>query len=108
MASRLYLSVADPQASLYEIHIVTKDILGEITDPTQTLNIPPEYYAAIHYNLSVRLAPAFGRRAPPEVVAMAKESLNVLRQANNQVGLLGMPAELLRSGIYNPYSDQSH
>jgi len=42
----------------------------------------------------------------PITMALAKEALNVLRMGNAQVPNLRMPDDLIRPGIYNPYSDQ--
>ena len=65
-----------------------------------------EYYPALHWNLCVRLFPQYQRPIDPEVKALAADALNVLREANVQVGRLFMPEDLVRPGIYNPYSDQ--
>src|SRR6185312_10888366 len=48
-----------PQASLYEIHICTKEQLSQFTSLSQTISLPQEYMAAIHHNLVVRLRAAY-------------------------------------------------
>jgi hypothetical protein len=95
-----------PQAGLYEMHIQVVEQLTQFTTLVQDINLPEEYIAAIHYNLAVRLAPAYGQQVNPAVVALARDSLNVIRMANVQIGRLHMPGDLIRPGIYNPYSDQ--
>lgn len=101
-----------PQASIYELHLSLKDVLVQFPALTTPLNLPAEYYAAIFYNLVVRL----GVRYPISrdqvqvlqwqmVIGLAKDALNVLRGANTQIARLTMPPDLIRSGQYNIYSD---
>lgn len=101
-----------PQASIYEIHLTLKDVLAQFPTLTTTINLPNEYYAAIFYNLVVRL----GIRYPISrdytqlqqwqmVVGLAKDALNVLRGANSAIARLIMPPDLVRTGQYNIYSD---
>ena len=95
-----------PQSTIYEIHLTLKEVLNQFTSPAQTINLPAEYMAMLHYNLCVRLRPAY--QLPPDnsIVALARDSLNVVRNANTQIPRLQMPTDLVRPGIYNPYSDQ--
>jgi hypothetical protein len=95
-----------PQASIYEIHILLKEQLGQFTSLSQTIVLPPEYMAAIHHNLVVRLRSGYQLPADPVQVSLAKESLNVIRGANAQIPTLQMPRELVRNGVYNILSDQ--
>ena len=95
-----------PQANLYTLFIQVKEILAQFTSLDQTLNIPNEYFAAIEYNLAMRLYPKYGFDVDPNIKALAKDALNVLRVENTQVARMQMPQELVRPGIYNPYSDQ--
>lgn len=95
-----------PQASIYEMHIQVPEILAQFTKIDQDIILPDEYFSAIHYNLALRLGPAYGQQVNPDVRMLAKDSLNVLRMANAQIARLRMPPDLIRPGIYNPYSDQ--
>jgi hypothetical protein len=95
-----------PYADQYETFVNIKETLPQFTSLTQLLNIPGEYVAAMFYNLALRLAPAYGLQPNPDTRLMAAEGLNVLKKANVQVPRLLQPAELIRPGIYNPYSDQ--
>lgn len=97
-----------PQANIYELHLTFKEQLPEFTSLAQSITLPPEYMAALHYNLALRLRSAYQLPVPPNdmVAGFANDSLNTIRGANTQIGRLTMPAELLRAGIYNPYSDQ--
>jgi hypothetical protein len=95
-----------PQASIYAVHVQVKEHLAQFTSLEQDINLPAEYLNAIHWNLCVRLFPQYQRQADPLIVSLAKDSLNTLRKANVQIGRLTMPTDLVRPGIYNPYSDQ--
>jgi hypothetical protein len=96
-----------PQASLYEVHILLKDVLAQFTSLTSTYNFPPEYQAALHYNLVVRTRAAY--RLPPDPVydGLAKDAMETIRSANAQIPSLVMPDNLVRPSVYNIYSDQT-
>lgn len=95
-----------PQASLYEVHIILKNVLSEFADLATLYSFPPEYFAAIHYNLVVRLRAAY--RMPEDVgySGLAADALQTIRSANAQIPSLVMPDNLVRPGVYNIYSDQ--
>lgn len=95
-----------PQASIYALHLSTLMILAQFTGLSETISLPEEYLAALHYNLSIRLAATYQLPVNPRLEAMALEATDVLMGANAQVPRLQMPAGLVRSGVYNPYSDQ--
>ncbi len=95
-----------PQANIYEIHLTLKAILSEFLALNQTVALPVEYYNALHWNLAVRLRTAYDLPPKPMDVALAKKSLAVIRGANAAIARLTMPTDLVRPGIYNPYSDQ--
>jgi hypothetical protein len=96
-----------PQAGLFEIHILTKDTISSITNLAETYNLPPEYDAALTWNLAVRLRSAYGLPPDPVKIGLAKDALNVIRNANAQVPRLRMPRGLRMSGGgYNIFSDR--
>lgn len=95
-----------PQATLYAVHLTLKEVLAQFTSLSQDIVLPDEYHAALMYNLAVRLRPAYQLPPDPSLVALAKDALNVIRNANTQIPRLTMPTDLIRPGIYNPYSDQ--
>lgn len=95
-----------PQANLYSVHITTKAELSQFTSLSQSINLPPEYFAAIFYNLSVRLRPMYQLQPDPTITAMAKDALNVIRGANTQIPRLVMPDSLVNAGVYDVYSDR--
>jgi hypothetical protein len=94
-------------ASGYEIHLNVKTPLAQLTSITQSISFPPEYEPALFYNLIVRLRAAYQMPPDPVMIGLAKESLNVLREANAQIATLNMPnAVQNRKWAYNVYSDQ--
>lgn len=72
----------------YEIHILTKSVLGAITDAAADLILPPEYYDAIYWNLMQRARVAYRLPEDKMVNGQAKASLNTIRRANFQIGKL--------------------
>lgn len=95
-----------PQPTIYEVHITVKEVLSKFVTLTQTVVLPDEYFAALHYNMCVRLRAAYNLPPKPEDIALAKDALNTIRGSNNQIAELTMPASLVRPAVYNPYSDQ--
>lgn len=92
----------------YEIHLSIKDTLLTFGGLTDNINLPPEYFEALHYNLAVRLRPLF--QLPPDnsIIQLAKLALNTLKNANAQIPALQMPANLVHGSNYNIYSDQQY
>jgi len=92
----------------YEMHISIKDVLQTFPGLTTAINLPPEYFEALHYNLAVRLRPLF--QLPPDgsIIALAKVALNTIRNANAQIPALEMPNDLIHGSNYNIYSDQQY
>lgn len=80
-----------PPEDQYEVHVFTKTAMTQFNTLTDSINLPPEYNAALSWSLASVLAPSYGKQPDPTVVAMRKVSLNTLRQANMQVRELQMP-----------------
>jgi len=99
-----------PNATIYELHILIKEQLSQFTSLSQTFNLPLEYENTIHWNLTDRLIAAYqvplDPRQADKIERLAKDSLNTIRKANAQIPRLTMPPNLVRPGVYNPYSDQ--
>lgn len=98
-----------PQANIYSINIsVMEQMPTSFPTPATRLNLPYEYYAAILYNLAIRLRPKYSLTTFPgdPLPILAKDSLNVLRGANVQIPSLSMPKSLMQDHNYNIYSDQ--
>ena len=83
-----------PRSGSCQITITCKVILEALSTLDTEIELPAEYYAALHYNLALRLGAAYRKIIHPAVEAFAKDSLNVIRNANTQVPLLHMPAGL--------------
>jgi len=94
------------QQSLYELHIVVKSQLSQFDYLSDQIVLPPEYKAAIVWNLAARLRPNYQMPMDPTVVGLAKDALNTIRSANTQISTLRMPAGLTSGSQYNPFSDQ--
>lgn len=83
----------------YELHISLKDQLTAFTSLSQTINLPPAYTPGLRFTLCCWLRPSYGLQADPQVAALAKSSLAVIRGSNTQVPLLQVPRGLTpRSG----------
>ncbi len=96
-----------PQASLFEIFISVKDTLTSVSPSQMTLNLPPEYFNAILYNLAVRLRASYQIPMDPGLIALAEDGLAVIRQGTVQIPRLRLPANLAgRGGSYDPYGDR--
>lgn len=96
-----------PQAGLYYLHLVIKDMLQGIPDLQTPINLPPEYFEALWSNLAVRLGGAYPTvEIPQSTIALARSSLDTMRAANAQIPLMKMPAGLGKGGLYNVFSDQ--
>lgn len=104
-----------PNPSIYQIFILVKEQLpfnfvagGQASKLLATvINLPPEYFAAILYNLALRLRSRYQIPSTPgdSLPALAKESLNVLRAANTAIARLQMPRDLIADGQYNIFGD---
>jgi hypothetical protein len=93
------------QDNLYELHLTVKETLNQFTSLSQTIVLPLEYFAALKFNLAIRIKQAYSLPADPVLVGLAKDALNVIRNANLQIGRLQIPATLIRPGLYNIFSD---
>lgn len=98
-----------PLANIYEIFISVKQPIEQFTSLAQDINLPPEYMAALKFNLAVRLLAGYPGIAPtPQLLGLAEDSLNVIRQSNTQVAQLQMPPNLVSKARYNIYSDTTY
>lgn len=94
------------QQNMYELHLTVKATLSQFTALNQVISLPLEYFAALKYNLALRLRQAYQLPPDPALIALATDALNVIRNANLQIPRLQIPKDLIRStGLYNVYSD---
>ena len=98
-----------PSASIYEMHIVVKDVFPLLLPLNTDLSmLPPPCRAAMKFNLALRLRQAYGKglRPDPELKLLAKKSLEIMRSSQIQVPELRMPLMLrVGAGRYNVYGD---
>jgi hypothetical protein len=83
-----------PQATIYELHIGIKTVLPRFQSLNQAINFPPEYEVALNWCLARRFRTAFQMPPDPDITQLARDGLNTIRLANQQVGVLRMPAFL--------------
>jgi hypothetical protein len=99
-----------PNASIYEIFISIKNAIPfyTIQNIGTALSIPPQYIAALKFNLAKRFRQAYGKGLRPdmELNALARSSLDIVKQSNLQIPELVMPNALIKSSGYNILSDQ--
>lgn len=94
-----------PQASIYAIYVGFKVVVPRFSSLQQPINFPPEYEAALNWTLVNRLRASYQLPADPTSLAIARDSLNAMRLANQAVGVLQLPAYL--TGRNRAYSYQS-
>lgn len=86
-----------PQNEQFELHLIVKETLPEFPTLTTPISLPPEYKDMLIWNLSVRIRPLYQLPPDPTCVALAKNSLAVLRTANAQIAQLKMPAAVMNA-----------
>jgi hypothetical protein len=90
----------------YEVHITVMLQLQQFANLSDQITLPPEYKAALMWNLTLELYPFFGLPVNDVVKAKAEASMRIIEEANAQIPLLQMPTALRgRSGAYNVYGD---
>lgn len=99
-----------PNASIYEIHIVVRDVWPIVLGAqTSFAFYPPAAMPAIKFNLARILRQAYGKRTPDqELNLLASGYLSTLKNSQVQVPELVMPKLLVRPGLYNIFSDQTY
>jgi len=100
-----------PQANIYSINVLIKCTLIDLitsSGKTTVLDnvLPNEYFQAMYLSLAEILRTAYRLPLDPALSGRAKESREVIRGANAALARLRMPADLIRPGVYNVYSDQ--
>jgi len=93
-------------ANIYELHLILKMVLSNFTALNQVVSLPRPYFSVIHLNMAQRLRASYNLPPQPRIDALVKNSMAALRGGNTQIGRLYMPRELIKRGVYNPYSDQ--
>jgi hypothetical protein len=96
-----------PQASIYEIHCTFKETLQRFGSLQDQLNLPPEYVAALKWNLAQWYRESYQMPESAMINKLARKTLNTIRLANVQVPELSMPYQVRKnSGVsYNYKAD---
>jgi len=100
-----------PNASIYGIYIsILEQLPIAFATGASLINLPYEYYYALVTNLALRIYPAFGKRVMQgdTLPQQAKDALDTISSTNVQISALTMPAQLVRPGLYNVFSDQNY
>lgn len=113
--TRVYIEYDDPLSTAYfdfeadqayTWHVLWMKPIVPPASLSADDGLPDEYDEALKWNLALRLAPEYGRQAPPEVVAMARESKNRIL-ANNLARRMvsaSVDSALVRESRFNIYS----
>lgn len=94
--------------STFELHIVTMEALPQFTVPAGAISLPPEYIAAIRYNLALWLAPSYQLEPMASLVRLAASTKRVIKRMNTQIQAMTMPRGLGSTQKYNIYSDRPY
>lgn len=94
-------------SNLYELHLILKGELQTFDNLSDDFNMPEEYKRAIRFNLELELLRAYRLPIEPQREKAAAGALNVIRNANAQLPVMYMPAELVRGGLYNVWTDNT-
>ncbi|PYE21335.1 hypothetical protein C7410_115178 [Paraburkholderia silvatlantica] len=91
----------------YTIFITTMLQLQQFNTINDTIALPPEYAAALMWNLVPELYAFYGLPPNPDVVKKAEATLRIIEEANAAIPQLSMPAALRSPGVgwYNIYGD---
>lgn len=90
----------------YEIFITVMQQLQQFETIADEITLPPEYKAALLWNLTLELYPVYGLQVNEVVARKAEASMRIIEEANTQLPRLSMPAALQgRPGTYNIYGD---
>lgn len=93
--------------SQYTIFINTMLQLQQFSTVNDVINLPPEYFAALMWNLVVELYDFYGLPQNPTVIKRAEMALTIIEDANAAIPQLIIPLEArsASTGWYNVYGD---
>lgn len=94
--------------STFELHIVTMEALPQFSVPAAAINLPPEYTAAIRYNLAMWLAPSYQLEPQASLVRLAGNAKRIVKRMNVQIQTMTIPRGLASTQKYNIYSDRPY
>lgn len=92
-----------PTTSANKFVLYSREALVSFANLTAEYSFPPGYDEAIEYNLAKRLAAPYGKTLPPDIAALAAQSLALIKRANQPFSDLSLdPA--LTSSVRRPYN----
>lgn len=94
------------QPNIYELHVLVKSQISQFDNLADVINLPAQYFAALRYNLACRVRPMYQLPADPQLIGLAQNALNTIRNMNAAVPRLRMPRGLAKGAKYNIFSDQ--
>jgi len=90
----------------YQIFLSVMTQLEGFQTINDVVTMPPEYLAAMQWNLSRIICVMYGLPITPELTGYAEASMRIIEEVNSQIPLLHMPVALRgKSGAYNIYGD---
>ena len=95
-------------SSAYEIHMTVLRELPAFASANVTITLPEEYESALLWNLTKRIRIAYRRPVDISINMQARNSLNVLAQANMAIPQLTMPSGIpaKNNSRFNIYTGQ--
>jgi hypothetical protein len=113
-----YIDMNHPNANVYlypvpgsaTINFESYKPFAQYTDQADTLSLRPGYLRALRYNLALELAPEYQISAGADVVAIARQSIQKIKNINYKATIPKIDPVLVKIGRgrgfrYNPYSD---
>lgn len=93
--------------SMYEIHITVMQQLQQFQNLSDQIAMPPEYSAALMWNLTLELYPFYGLPVSDVVRGKAEASLRIIEEANTAIPQLQLPPAVRpqRGATYNVFGD---
>jgi hypothetical protein len=93
--------------NMYEIHITVMQQLQQFGTVSDVITMPPEYSAALMWNLALEMYVMFGLPPNPQVQGKAEASLRIIEESNAAIPQLQLPVAVRpqRGATYNIYGD---
>jgi len=102
------LSFYPVPTNAFELHIVTMEALPQFAAPAQAVTLPPEYMAAIRYNLALSLASSYQLEPTRVLAGLALNAKRVIKRMNSQIPAMTMPRGLSSKQRFNIYNGMSY
>jgi hypothetical protein len=95
-------------SNAFELHIVTMEALPQFATPATVISLPPEYMAAIRYNLAIWLAPSYQIEPQRSLIGLAVNAKRIVKRMNTSIQAMTMPRGLGSKQRYNIYSGSNY